>query len=111
MERPHADTDDDVFSTDEKRRMLEHMERREWSQLGYLITLKVLEGWTDPQEREDFLRYFHAFPGHAFEHIVAQKDRMTYSDLFHWCTLAYRTTSELAASWRSSAGTAPDEAP
>lgn len=88
--------------------MREHMERREWSQLGFIVTQKVLEDWTDPEEREDFLRYFHDLPGYGFERIEADLGRKTHRQLFQWCDLVHRTTSVLAGSWRRTRGTEPD---
>ena len=92
---------EDIFSVNEKLVMLEHMKKREWAQLGFIITKKVVQDWEEV-EREDFLKYFHQLPGKLHEQREADYGQTYYRALFVWSDSVYHATKELAESLRES---------
>ena len=90
---------DDVFTIEEKRRMLGFMANREWAQLGYFIMQRAMEQPARPEQHAAFLQYHHAMPGRVLEEIEAAGHAVGYRGLFQLADHLFRGARMLWTTW------------
>lgn len=92
--------DDDVFPIEEKWKMLGHMVKKEWMQLGLIVVQRAMADWTSDKERNEFLKKHYDLPGSLYERGQVEAPVTGYRGLFQLSDLQYKFVRAMAEVWR-----------